>query len=194
MRPPPTSSFRRLGVSSSYLDSTPDDAILVDGDTAMDSDPEAWDSDNDDPAPLPSRGGGPTTRGKGHSRPSPSGLSQGRHNPWRARLDDDNIGELLEDAIYAIDFLNEELHYPEAIECLADHEVDLLQSGIVQMLHLLSCNGALDHAFDSDSWGDSRHDFLCRLRKILGRYYPSVDCTDDEWIGRGPPVLPSPAS
>ena len=58
MRPPPTSSFHRLGVSSSYLDSTPDDAILDEGDQAMDSDPDAWVSEDEPPPPLSSRRGG----------------------------------------------------------------------------------------------------------------------------------------
>ena len=71
--PPPCLRIRGLGVSSSYPDSTPDDAILDERDQARDFDPDAWVSEDESPAPLPSRGGVPSPVG-GNQLPGTSRL------------------------------------------------------------------------------------------------------------------------
>ena len=175
MRPPPLRPPSRLGVSSSYLDSTPDDAILDEGDQAMDSDPDAWVSDDKPSSPLPSRGGGSSPFMGGrlprtsqfYSPPSSRDPAVDRSAKACLSLVNDGLKYLLE--AFEDRVLRLEPNDP-LLEDLIFH--------IQRMLAELSSHGVLERSLGLDTSGIERHHFLCCLRDVLGEYYPSVACTD----------------
>ena len=184
MRPPPPHPFLGLGVSLSYLDLTLDDAILNEGDQAMDSDPDAWVSEDEPPSPLSSRRGG--------SLPFMGGLLRTSEFYSPSSSPDSAIGRSASATLSAVNngmgYLLEA--FEDRVLCFEPNDplVGDLIDHIDNMLVALSSHGLLECSLDLDASGICRHQFLVSLREVLGVYYPSVAPTDGT---RAVPVGPA---
>ena len=159
------------------------------------SDSDDWVTDDDHPPPPPARKGKrkinihrvrclycdrldvvwDSSSGGSHSSVSDCGSS----------LDHD-ANSIMEDLLEKIDSLMDWIDNPALHSTITDDAVGNFQAVALVALATLSEHGLSDRYFDNDSSGILRHQYICLLRKILGRYYPSVATTEDDRGTPGP--------
>jgi hypothetical protein len=163
-----------------------DDASVLAEDPAKDSDPDAWTSEEDLPSSSSSHSlwGGRRPHMKARRRHAAGRSHTSEPLPDLARAPGGSaalleISERLSPLIRAME--------TRSLGADLDNQALLdFQYHIFTMMRTLSECGLLDRVFDSDPSGILRHQQLCALRDILGRYYPSVAC------GEGTRAVPGP--
>jgi hypothetical protein len=163
-----------------------DDASALAEDPAQDSDPEAWTSEEDLPSPSSScssyRGRHPPRRPRRHLAARSSYISRPLPNLTRAPGSSTALLEISERLSPLIRAIETRSLCPD----LDDQALLDFQYHVFMMVRTLSESGLLDCVFDMDPSGILRHQQLCALRDVLGRYYPSVAC------GEGTRAVPGP--